>query len=73
MGSKVYDVYNTVNTKPNIFYSAYLKNKVQFNDVDPDKIIVLQNEVQPELSETNEQIEKPEKTEEKKADESAQV
>ena len=41
MGSKVYDVYNTVNTKPNIFYSAYLKNKVQFNDVDPDKVIVL--------------------------------
>ena len=26
-------------TKPNIFYSAYLKNKVQFNDVDPDKVI----------------------------------
>lgn len=41
MGSKVYDVYNTVNTKPNIFYSAYLKKKVQFNDVDPDKVIVL--------------------------------
>lgn len=39
MGSKVYDVYNTVNTKPNVFYSAYLKNKVQFNDVDPDKVI----------------------------------
>jgi len=73
MGSKVYDVYNTVNTKPNVFYSAYLKNKVQFNDVDPDKIIVLPNEPQPELSETNEQTEKPEKTEEKKADESAQV
>ena len=39
MSSKVYDVFNTVNTKPNIFYSAYLKNKVQFNDVDPDKIV----------------------------------
>ena len=39
MGSKVYDVYNTVNTKRNIFYSAYLKNKVQYNDVDPDKLI----------------------------------
>jgi hypothetical protein len=22
-----------------VFYSAYLKQKVQFNDVDPDKII----------------------------------
>ena len=39
MSLKVLDVYNTVNTKPNIFYSAYLKNKVQFNDVDPDKVI----------------------------------
>ena len=39
MSLKVYDVYNTVNTKPNIFYSAYLKNKVQFNDVDPDKVV----------------------------------
>lgn len=38
MSQKVYDVYNTVNTKPNIFYSAYLKNKVQYNDVDPDKV-----------------------------------
>jgi len=39
MSLKVYDVYNTVNTKPNIFYSAYMKNKIQFNDVDPDKKI----------------------------------
>lgn len=39
MGLKVFDVYSTVNTKKNVFYSAYLKNKVQFNDVDPDKII----------------------------------
>ena len=39
MGLKVTDVYSTVNTKTNVFYSAYLKNKIQFNDVDPDKII----------------------------------
>lgn len=39
MGLKVVDVYSTVNTKKNVFYSAYLKNKVQFNDVDPDKIV----------------------------------
>ena len=39
MGLKVMDVFDTVNTKKNVFYSAYLKNKVQFNDVDPDKII----------------------------------
>ena len=39
MGSKVNDVYTTVNTKRNIFFSAYLKKKVQFNDVDPDKLL----------------------------------
>ena len=39
MGFKVSDVYSTVNTKQNVFYSAYLKHKVQFNDVDPDKIV----------------------------------
>ena len=50
MSLKVYDVYNTVNTKPNIFYSAYLKNKVQYNDVDPDKVIVVE-ENRPKLEE----------------------
>lgn len=39
MSLKVADVFSTVNTKQNVFYSAYLKNKVQFNDVDPDKVI----------------------------------
>lgn len=43
LGLKVSDVYNTVNTKKNVFYSAYLKNKVQFNDVDPDKLVVKNN------------------------------
>ena len=33
---KIYDIYITVNTKKNIFFSAYLKKKVQFNDVDED-------------------------------------
>ena len=37
MALKLYDVYSIVNTKKNIFYSAYLKNHVQYNDVDPDK------------------------------------
>jgi hypothetical protein len=46
MSLKVLDVYNTVNTKPNIFYSAYLKNKVQFNDVDPDKKMTIKVEVE---------------------------
>jgi hypothetical protein len=39
LGFKVSDVFSTVNTKKNIFFSAYLKRKVQFNDVDPDKKI----------------------------------
>ncbi len=39
MGMKVAEVYSIVHTKKNIFYSAYLKSKVQFNDVDPDKAI----------------------------------
>jgi hypothetical protein len=38
MGCKVSEVYNIANTENNIFFSAYLKNKVQYNDVDNDKI-----------------------------------
>ena len=41
MLTKINDVYTTVNTDKNVFYSAYLKGKVQFNDVDPDKLIEL--------------------------------
>lgn len=40
MITKLGDVYTTVNTEKNIFYSAYLKGKVQFNDVDPDKHLI---------------------------------
>jgi hypothetical protein len=39
MGSKVNEVYSIANTENNIFFSAYLKHKVQYNDVDPDKIL----------------------------------
>lgn len=46
MGMKVYDVYDIVNTKKNVFYSAYIKARTQFNDVDPEKRIShLENEV----------------------------
>lgn len=47
MGSKVSDVFSTVNTKKNVFYSAYLKNKVQYNDVDPDKVVPLDADGEP--------------------------
>jgi hypothetical protein len=35
---KLADVYGLANTETNIFYSAYLKDKVQYNYADPDKI-----------------------------------
>lgn len=35
---KLVDVYGLANTDTNIFYSAYLKDKVQYNYADPDKI-----------------------------------
>ncbi len=37
MITKLGDIYSTINTEKNIFYSAYLKTKVQYNDVDPEK------------------------------------
>jgi hypothetical protein len=40
---KLMDVQNTVNSEKNIFYSAYLKTKIQYNDVDPDKMLQSNN------------------------------
>ena len=42
MITKLKDVNSIVNTDKNIFYSAYLKSRVQFNDVDPNKIMILE-------------------------------
>jgi hypothetical protein len=39
MIQKMADVYATVNTESNVFYSAYLRGKIQYNDVDKDKKI----------------------------------
>lgn len=39
MAVKLADAYGIANTEENIFYSAYLKSKLQYNDVDPDKMI----------------------------------
>lgn len=44
MVTKLADVHSNVNTEKNVFYSAYLKGKVQYNDVDPDKMKTLQLE-----------------------------
>lgn len=38
MTLKLADAYGIANTEENIFYSAYLKSKLQYNDVDPDKL-----------------------------------
>lgn len=37
MVMKLYDVHAAVDTEENVFISAYLRAKVQFNDVDPQK------------------------------------
>jgi hypothetical protein len=44
MVTKLADVHSNVNTEKNVFYSAYLKGKVQYNDVDPDKVAFLKIE-----------------------------
>ena len=53
MVTKLGDIYTITNTEQNIFYSAYLKNKLQYNDVDPDKKMALENATE----EKKEQIE----------------
>jgi len=41
MVTKLADVYANVNTEKNVFYSAYMKGKIQYNDVDPNKLLLL--------------------------------
>jgi hypothetical protein len=43
MITKLSDIYATVNTEKNIFYSSYLKGKIQYNDVDPDKLLKIED------------------------------
>jgi len=38
MSMKIKDVYAITTSENNIFYSAYMTNRLQFNDIDPDKI-----------------------------------
>ena len=35
---KLIQVYVTLNTEKNVFYSAYLTGKIQYNDIDNDKV-----------------------------------
>lgn len=54
MITKLADVYSTVNTERNIFYSAYMKGKIQFNDVDPNKRLLIENVKEPFLENVKE-------------------
>jgi len=38
--TKLIDIYSIANTDKNVFYSAYLKDRIQYNDVDPDKMVL---------------------------------
>jgi hypothetical protein len=52
---KLQQVYVTLNTEKNIFYSSYLSSKIQYNDLDKDKIIVKEVENTTTIVETSSQ------------------
>jgi hypothetical protein len=56
MITKLADVYSTVNTERNIFYSAYMKGKIQFNDVDPNKRLLIENVKEPFIENVSETV-----------------
>lgn len=62
MVTKLADVYANVNTERNVFYSAYMKGKIQYNDVDPNKLLLVPGISPPVSDEVKE--EKPEEVRE---------
>ena len=68
MVTKLSDIYAITNTEQNIFYSAYLKIKLQYNDVDPDKKICSKEESDQESNQEKKESnqEKKESNQEKK-------
>ena len=50
MASKLYETKAITDTDENVFLSAYLTRKIQYNDVDPDKILIENGDV--EMGET---------------------
>ena len=63
MVTKLADVYANVNTEKNVFYSAYMKGKIQYNDVDPNKLLLVpgisppvSDEVKEEKEEVREEL-----------------
>ena len=53
MMTKLYRIYIVINTEKNVFYSAYLMNFVQFNDLDPREIEWIENEAKEKVEEDN--------------------
>ena len=37
---KLFSIYQVKKSEKNVFYSAYLRKMIQYNDVDPDKAII---------------------------------
>lgn len=58
MAFKLKEAYDISNTKKNVFYSAYLTQPVQFNNVDPNKIQLLE-ETHADLDEVDVVVESP--------------
>jgi len=56
MVTKLADVYANVNTEKNVFYSAYMKGKIQYNDVDPNKLLLVPG-ISPPVSDNEKQDE----------------
>jgi len=54
MAGKLIDVSAITNTEINIFYSAYLKHRIQYNDVDPDKMVELMKKKEAKEAEAKE-------------------
>ena len=69
MVTKLGDIYATANTEKNVFYSAYLKGKIQYNDVDPDKKVGLTIEDLKDEDIKNEDVKNEDKKEEDKKEE----
>jgi hypothetical protein len=74
MVTKLADVYANVNTEKNVFYSAYMKGKIQYNDVDPNKLLIGINPpvLEDEVKEKDED-EVKEKDESKKEEEDSKI
>ena len=63
MVTKLADVYANVNTEKNVFYSAYMKGKIQYNDVDPNKLLLLPGISPPILEDEDKEKEELKKVE----------